>query len=222
MLLVLGQYTGWYEPKQPRSKCHLLCIYLFLTFCVFLFPLFWIHRNFFQAASDRSHLVFNALAIGMVSLLCIQMRNFPVRVQPLVAMVSPSGGKSAFLWGGIGTASKVSTLQVGSSALWKEARRFFKLWESFWSYIFKQWCFRVPKRAGLSHGTFFFFWNKYSKIAYSCSCKRFHKRCTDNKTSHPVLSTFLESLPTADELYARHLLEHSEGLLSLLWKNGLT
>lgn len=169
MLRVLGQYTGWYKPKQPCSKCHLLTFIYFSHF-VSSCSLFWIHRNFFQAASDRSHLFFNALAIGMVSLLCIQMRNFPVRVQPLVAMVSPSGGKSAFLWEGIGTASKVNTLQVGSSALWKEARRCFKLWESFWSYIFKQWCFRVQKRAVLSHGTFFFFWNKYSKIVYSCSC----------------------------------------------------
>lgn len=127
----------------------------------------------------------NALAIGMISLLCIQMRNFPVRVQPLVAMFSHSGGKSAFLCGGIGTASKDNTLQAESSALWKEAKRFFKAWESFSSYVFKQWCFRVQKRVILSHGIFVFFWNEYSKIVYSWSCKTFHRSCTENKKFSP-------------------------------------
>lgn len=58
----------------------------------------------------------NALAIGMISLLRIQMRKFPGIVQPLVAMFRPSGGKSAFLSGGTGT-SKVNALQVGRSVL---------------------------------------------------------------------------------------------------------
>lgn len=90
-----------------------------MSSCAFCFEFTGIFSKQLQTEVIR---FLNALAIGMISLLRIQMRNFPVRVQPLVAMFSPSVGKSAFLCGRIRTASKINALQAGSSALWKEAK----------------------------------------------------------------------------------------------------
>ena len=136
-------------------------------------------------------------------------------------MFSPSGGKSTFLCWGNGTASNVNALQVGSSALWKEAGKFFKPGESFWSCIFKHWYFSVQKRAIYLMVHFFFFWNEYRKIVYSCSCERFHKWCTDNKNFSSCSFHFPGEFAHCRWAVWQTFAGIFKGLLSLSWKKLL-